>query len=82
MVPLGRGAGPFVLPTHETVADHSYPLVQVITVFFDPSSAQAPTVRAFLRYVLSEQGQQAVREDGGYTALTPAIAAAERRKLR
>ena len=82
VVPLGRGAGPFVLPTHETVANHSYPLVQVITVFFDPSGAQAPAVWAFLRYVLSEQGQQAVREDGGYTALTPAIAAAERRKLR
>lgn len=82
VVPLGRAGGPFVLPTHETVADHSYPLVQVITVFFDPSGAQASAVRAFLQYVLSEQGQKAVREDGGYTALTPAIAAVERHKLR
>jgi phosphate transport system substrate-binding protein len=64
------------------VADHSYPLVQVITVFFDPHGTQAEAVREFLRYVLSEQGQQAVREDGGYTALTPAIAATGRRQLK
>jgi phosphate transport system substrate-binding protein len=82
VVPLGRAAsGPFVLPTKKTVGDHSYPLVQMITVFFDPHGQQA-AVREFLRYVLSEQGQQAVREDGGYTALTPEIAAAERAKLR
>jgi phosphate transport system substrate-binding protein len=82
IVPLGREGGPYVLPAKQTVADHSYPLVQVITVFFDPHETQAEAVREFLRYVLSEQGQRAVREDGGYTALTPAIAATERRQLK
>jgi phosphate transport system substrate-binding protein len=82
IVPLGRETGPYVLPTKQTVADHSYPLVQVITVFFDPHGTQVDVVREFLRYVLSEQGQEAVREDGGYTALTPAIAAAERSQLK
>jgi len=50
VVPLGRTAdGPFLLPTRETVADHSYPLVQVITAFYDPHGQQADAVREFLR---------------------------------
>ena len=73
VVALGKPGGPYIMPTKETVADHSYPLVQVITAVFDPRGNDAPVVREFLRYVVSEQGQQAVREDGGYTALTPGL---------
>ena len=82
VVPLGNRGGPYVLPNLETVANHTYPLMQVITAFFDPRGAQAAAVREFLRYVLSKQGQEAVREDGGYTVLAPAIAAVEREKLK
>ena len=71
VLPLGRtNAGPFLLPTRSTVADHSYPLVQVITAFYDPHGKEAAAVREFLRYVVSEQGQEAVREDGDFTPLT------------
>ena len=75
VLPLGSTAdGPFLLPTRETVGDHSYPLVQVITAFYDPKGPQADTVREFLRYVLSEQGQQAVRAEDDFTPLTPRLA--------
>ena len=70
VAPLGGQGGPYYLPTTETVANHTYPLIQVITAYFDPKGQQSPAVKEFLRYVVSEQGQEAVREDGGYTALT------------
>lgn len=83
VLPLGRSAdGPFLLPTRETVADHSYPLVQVITAFYDPHGQQADAVREFLRYVLSAQGQQTVRAEGDFTPLTPKLAQESLNELR
>ncbi len=82
-VPIGPAGGPFLLPTHETLADHSYALTRSITAYIDraPGKPADPRVEAFLRYVLSPEGQQAVTEDGGYTALPPALAKAEADKL-
>jgi phosphate transport system substrate-binding protein len=82
-VPIGPAGGPFLLPTHATIADHSYALTRTITAFVDraPGGRLDPRVEAFLRYVLSPEGQQAVVEDGGYSALPPALASAEARKL-
>ena len=83
VLPLGRTAeGPFLLPTRTTVADHSYPLVQVITAFYDPRGPQAAAVREFLRYVVSEQGQAAVRADGDFTPLTLKLSNEALQKLR
>jgi len=80
---LGPVGGRYLLATHETIADHSYPLTRSITAYIDrvPGKAVDPRVAAFLRYVLSPEGQQAVIEDGGYTALPPALAKAEAKKL-
>lgn len=82
-IPIGPVGGPFLLPTHETIASHTYPLTRSITAFIDkaPGKPADPRVEAFLRYVLSPAGQQAVVEDGGYTALPPSVAAAEAAKL-
>ena len=44
-------------------------------------SAHYLMVVAFLSYVLSPEEQRAVLEDGGYTALPPAVAAREAKKL-
>lgn len=83
VAPLGRTAnGPFLLPTRETVGDHSYPLVQVITAFYDPKGPQADAIREFLRYALSEQGQQTVSEEGDFTPLTPKLAEESLSELR
>ncbi|HEV2485189.1 MAG TPA: substrate-binding domain-containing protein [Terracidiphilus sp.] len=82
-VPIGPMGGPFLLPTHETIANHRYPLTRSITAYIDrtPGKSADPRVEAFLRYVLSPEGQQAVNEDGGYTALPPALAKTEAAKL-
>jgi phosphate transport system substrate-binding protein len=80
---LGPAGGPYLLPTHETIANHSYALTRSITAYIDsgPGKPANPNVTAFLRYVLSPEGQQAVIEDGGYTPLPPSLAAQEARKL-
>jgi phosphate transport system substrate-binding protein len=82
-VPIGPVGGPYLLATHRTIADHSYALTRSITAYVDraPGKPLDPRVEAFLRYVLSPEGQQAVIEDGGYTALPPALAQSEARKL-
>ena len=82
-IPIGPASGPFLLPTHETIANHSYALTRSITAYIDrvPGKPADPRVDAFLRYVLSREGQQAVIEDGGYTVLPPALAQAEAAKL-
>jgi phosphate transport system substrate-binding protein len=82
-VPIGPAGGPFLLPTHETIATHAYALTRSITAFIDraPGKPADPRVDAFLRYVLSPEGQQAVVEDGGYTPLPPSVANAEAAKL-
>lgn len=82
-LPIGPAGGPFLLPTHETIANHTYPLTRSITAYIDraPGKPADPRVEAFLRYVLSPEGQEAVSEDGGYTALPPALAKEEAAKL-
>jgi phosphate transport system substrate-binding protein len=82
-VPIGPANGPFLLPTHQTVADHSYALTRTITAVINkpPGKPTDPKVEQFLRYVLSQEGQQAVTEDGGYTALTAPLAQAGLRQL-
>ena len=82
-VPIGSARGPFLLPTHETISNHSYALTRSITAYIDrpPGKPADQRVEAFLRYVLSPEGQQAVTADGGYTALTPALAKTEAAKL-
>jgi phosphate transport system substrate-binding protein len=82
-VPTGAAGGPFLLPTHQTIADHTYALTRSITAYIDRAAGKRadPRVEAFLRYVLSPEGQQAVVEDGGYTALPPALASTEAAKL-
>jgi len=82
-VPLGPKGGPYLLPTHETIANHTYALTRSITAYIDqgPGKVSDPMVVAFLSYVLSPEGQRAVLEDGGYTALPPAVAAREAKKL-
>lgn len=75
-VPIGPVDGPFLLPTHQTVADHSYALTRTITAVINrpPGKPADAKVEEFLAYVLSQEGQEAVTEDGGYTALTASLA--------
>ncbi|MFI5356610.1 MAG: PstS family phosphate ABC transporter substrate-binding protein [Opitutales bacterium] len=76
-------AGPFVLPTPATVADHSYPLARPVRFYINngPNLPANPLVAEFLRFVLSREGQALVAREGDFLPLTAALAQAELQKL-
>jgi phosphate transport system substrate-binding protein len=78
-----QDGSPFVLPTRESVADHTYPLARNAYVFIDrrPGSAIDPRVKEFLRYALSADGQADVLRDHGYLPLAEATRLAQLQKL-
>lgn len=84
-VPIAERAGsPFVAPSRASVQDRSYPLHRIISFFVDkaPGERAAPHVDAFLRFVLSREGQAIIERDGGgYLPLTGAFANTELKKL-
>ncbi|WP_263366277.1 PstS family phosphate ABC transporter substrate-binding protein [Edaphobacter bradus] len=80
---LEATSGHFILPTKESVEDHSYPLEQVITCYInrDPGKPIDAKLAEFFRYVLSRDGQEIVERAGGYLPLTAQLSAHELRKL-
>ncbi len=80
-VPLSAHSGaPAVPATRATVASRAYPLSRAVCMVTraNPSAA----VTEFLRFILSRNGAEAVREEGNYLPLTPAIAATQRAVLK
>lgn len=76
--------GPYYAGTRDEVARRVYPLTRTIFLFVrrPPGAALDPAVAAFLRFVLSRQGQQAVADDpANFLPLPAAMAAAERAGL-
>jgi phosphate transport system substrate-binding protein len=73
----------FVLPTKESVHDHSYPLAR--SVYFQlnriPGHSLGPKVAEFIWYVLGRQEQEVVGHQGEYLPLTDDLVRRERRKL-
>ena len=72
MLALGESeSGPFLAPSYENVARATYPLSRLI--FFNvnkaPGKALDPALAEFLRFVLSREGQQIVREQALYLPL-------------
>ena len=72
MLALGESeSGPFLAPSYENVARATYPLSRLI--FFNvnkaPGKALDPALTEFLRFVLSREGQQIVREQALYLPL-------------
>src|SRR5438128_7603136 len=68
--------GPFVAPSLETVQDRSYPMWggQSFWVSVKPGAKMDPKVREFVRFVLSQDGQELVQKDGKYLPLTAEVA--------
>jgi phosphate transport system substrate-binding protein len=65
MLPLAIEPGdPAIAPTHENVALARYPLGRLIYFNLNkaPGKPLAPALDAFVRFVLSRDGQQAVRD--------------------
>jgi len=74
----------YLAPTFDNVASQKYPLSRVIYMFInrEPGKPISPVLREFLRYVLSQQGQQAVVHDAIFTPLPAALDAEEMDKLK
>ncbi|HEX7916449.1 PstS family phosphate ABC transporter substrate-binding protein [Rudaea sp.] len=79
----GFNGGAYVQRTLETVRDRSYPLINDIYFFADkpPGKAMDPKVEEFLRFVLSQEGQNEVQHEGRYLPLTGSVVKAMLAKL-
>ena len=82
-------AGPFVELTKTSVADRSYPLHRPVYIYYTIDNEKTmiaethgdPRVKEFLRYILSRQGQQDVRDQGDYLPLPSATVPEQLKKL-
>jgi phosphate transport system substrate-binding protein len=75
--------GPYVKRTLKTVRDRSYPLYNEVFFYFDrePGKPVDPKVDEFLRFVLSQEGQDCVQREGRYLPLTGEVVKAQLKKL-
>jgi phosphate transport system substrate-binding protein len=78
-----KDGGPYVPYTLETLHDRSYPLYDRIYAYVDraPGKPMDPKVLEFLRFVLSQEGQDAVMRDGKYMPITAEVAKAQLKRL-
>ena len=84
VIGLGTDERHLVMPTRETVLDHSYPLTRMITIFLNraPGQPTDPKLAEFLRFVLSREGQAMVEgKGGGYLPMLAPFAAEQLKKL-
>ena len=84
VMPLSeKPGGKCVIPTTQTVYDHSYPLSRFVYIYVNhkPGTILPAKVKEFLRAVLSREGQQQVANDGVYIPLQPQIVREELAKL-
>lgn len=89
VLPLAARAGePYQSPDYQTVAAGAYPLSAFLHLYVDnpPGQKLPPFIREYLRLALSDEGQQAVREQRdsaeGYVPLSAVDLQIERRKLK
>jgi phosphate transport system substrate-binding protein len=75
--------GPFVEHTIANVQNRTYPLFNQAYFYTSvkPGTKMNPMVREFLRYVLSQEGQEAVERDGKYLPLTADVVREQLKKL-
>ncbi|MFT3790839.1 MAG: substrate-binding domain-containing protein [Rudaea sp.] len=81
MLAIGENdAGPFYSPTYENVARATYPLSRLIFFNFNkaPDKPIDPALAEFLKFVLSKEGQQIVRDQALYMPLRAGQVAAAR----
>ena len=84
VVPLAEKDGdPFIMPTIETVYNHTYPLSRYVYIYVNrkPGTPLEPKIKEFLKAVLSKQGQDVVAAEGVFMPLLPAVVKEELAKL-
>jgi len=77
-------SGPYDKGTFEEVVQQKYPLSRVVYIYVNraPGKSLDPKIDEFLKFVLSEQGQQDVAKEGVFLPLPPAFVKAELQKLQ
>jgi phosphate transport system substrate-binding protein len=84
VVPLAEKDGdPFIMPTIETVYQHTYPLSRYVYIYVNrkPGTPLEPKIKEFLKAVLSKQGQDVVAAEGVFMPLLPEVVKEELAKL-
>ncbi|PKB13457.1 phosphate ABC transporter substrate-binding protein (PhoT family) [Novosphingobium kunmingense] len=78
-----KPGGKCVLPTTQSVYDHTYPLSRYVYVYVNhkPGTKLEPKTKEFLRAILSREGQEAAASDGVYLPLQPHVVQEELAKL-
>src|SRR5215813_186973 len=67
--------GPFYAATKENLIARKYPLTRAAMIYVNraPNQPLDPKVKEFLRYVLSAEGQQAVKREGDFLPLSETV---------
>jgi phosphate transport system substrate-binding protein len=75
--------GPFYEATKENLIQRKYPLTRAVSVYLNRAPGQPvdQTAREFVRYILSNEGQQEVAKDRDFMRLSEARASAQLSKL-
>lgn len=78
-----KEGSPMIEHTIATVQNHTYPFASNVYFYTTVPAGGAvdPKVEEFLRFVLSQEGQEEVERDGKYLPLTAAIVREQLRKL-
>ena len=76
--------GPYVEYTIDNLQNRSYPLWgdQSFWVSVKAGTKMEPKAREFIRFVLSQEGQELVQRDGKYLPLSPEVVREELKKLK
>ncbi|RME96943.1 MAG: hypothetical protein D6773_16495 [Alphaproteobacteria bacterium] len=84
VLPLSaRENGTYYAPNRETVIARTYPLTRSLTVIFHrpPRESAPPAVAAFVRFLLSAEGQAIIESESCYLPLDGETIAAQLRRL-
>jgi phosphate transport system substrate-binding protein len=67
--------GPYVEPTRETVWSRAYPISRFTMAYADPRPGKGldPTVKEFLRFLVSRESMELVEADGAYLPINPTV---------
>jgi phosphate transport system substrate-binding protein len=79
----GEAGGPYVARSLESVRERTYPMTMEENFYVNraPGKPLDPKVREFLRFVLSQEGQDCVQREGRYLPLTAAMVREQLKKL-
>ena len=74
---------PYFAPTERNMQTHDYPLSRLVFMYVNraPGKALDPKLKEFLRFILSQEGQDILAHNGLHLPLTKQMILAERQKL-